>query len=126
MKKVLVVAILISYSIASFGVSINYFYCCGKLKTVSLTTKTGEETYKSKSTNGYARNLTVTIKIMADQKIDNQTTYHFAASTSPFILHSDNYNILNIASSGNINQLYKRPPPDNLPSRQLLYFVFRI
>ena len=126
MKKFLVIAILISYSIASFGVSLNYFYCCGKLKTVSLVVNTEEKSCKSKSTKGCCENKTVTIKLKTDQKSSEQTTFHLIAPLSPAILHTNNYTVADIANIGNTNSLYKRPPPDNLPSRQVLFCVFRI
>ena len=125
-KKFLVAAILVFYSIATFGVSINYFYCCGKLKTVSLTSKAGDETYKSKSTNGCAKNLTVTIKLRTDQRSNDQTKFHVTAPVAPAIIHTDNYNLSFVIIPDNVNQLYNRPPPYNLPSRQIRYCVFRI
>lgn len=126
MKRILVILILISYSIASFGVSVNYFYCCGKLKTVSLKVNTEEKNCKAKTNKGCCENKTVTLKLKTDQKSSDEATLHFAAPLSPAILHTDNYQALNIAINGNINPLYKRPPPDNLPSRNILFCVFRI
>jgi hypothetical protein len=125
-KRILVIAILISYSIASFGVNLNYFYCCGKLKTVSLVVNTEERYCKSKSTKSCCDNKTVTIKLKTDQKNSDQTTIHLTAQLSPSILHKDNYTVTDIASNGNINPLYKSPPTDNLPSRQVLFCVFRL
>lgn len=125
-KRILVILILISYSIASFGVSLNYFYCCGKLKSVSLVTDTDKEDCKTKSSKGCCDNKTVTLKLKTDQKSSDQSIIHFAAPLSPGILHTDNYTFLNIANNGKINPLYKRPPPDLLPSRQVLYCIFRI
>jgi len=118
--------LLLSYSIASFGVSVNYFYCCGVLKTVSLKVNTEEQNCKAKTKKGCCDNKTVTLKLKTDQKSSDQSTKHFAAPLSPVILHTDNYTVFNIANNGNINPLYKRPPPDLLPSRKVLYCVFRI
>ena len=36
MKKVSVILLLIIYSLASLGIGIKEFYCCGKLKSVNL------------------------------------------------------------------------------------------
>jgi hypothetical protein len=126
-KRILVILILMSYSIASFGVSLNYFYCCGKLKTVSLALKTEDKDCTGKAKKGCCDNKTVTLKLKVDQqKSSDQSTVHFVAPLSPVILHTDNYTDLSIATNGNTNSLYKRPPPDNLPSRQILFCVFRI
>ena len=126
MKRIVIIAILISYSIASFGVNLNYFYCCGKLKKVSLAVKTEPENCSSKSKKGCCDNKTVTIKLKIDQKENEQTTYHFTAPLSQIILHSINYSFNNLAINSNANQLYEQPPPYNFPSRNILFCVFRI
>ncbi|WP_460767228.1 HYC_CC_PP family protein [Niabella terrae] len=126
MKRLLIIAILISYSIASFGVSLNYFYCCGKLKTVSFKINTEEKNCKVKTGKGCCNNKTVTVKLKTDQKSQEQTALHFNAPLSPVILHTENYMVSNIAINSNITQLCKRPPPGILPSRNILFCVFRI
>jgi hypothetical protein len=125
-KKVLVIAILLSYSVASFGVSLNYFYCCGKLKTVSLVVKTESKDCPGKSKKGCCDNKTVTIKLKTDQKENNLSIYHFAKKSSPVIFYTDHFSPLNPVFICSINPLYKRPPPDKLLSRQILYSVFRL
>lgn len=127
MKRLLIIAILISYSVASFGVQLNYFYCCGKLETVSLTVNPKGNDCTAKSKKGCCDNKTVTLKLKVDQKSNDQAAFHFEAPLSPAILHTDNnFTVVNIATDGNINQLHKRPPPDNLPSRNILFCVFRL
>ena len=37
MKKVALILLIITYSMSSFGVSLKEFYCCGKLKSVSVS-----------------------------------------------------------------------------------------
>ncbi len=126
MKRILIIVILISYSFASFGVSLNYFYCCGKLKDVSITTNAKVKSNNEKAGKGCCENKTVTLKLKTDQKSTEQSTFHFDAPLSPAIQHTYDYSIVNIATNGNTNQLYKRPPPSNLPSRNILFCVFRI
>lgn len=126
MKRILVILILSAYSIASFGVNVHYFYCCGKLKTVSLAVNTGEKDCKMKSGKGCCKNKTVTFKLKTDQKNSEQSIISFAAPLSPAIIYTDNYSCLYTADTSNLNPLYKRPPPTLLPSRQVLYCVFRI
>ena len=126
MKKFLSIAILISYCIASFGVSINYFYCCGKLKTISLVAATEQKNCNTKSEKGCCNKKTVTIKLKIDQKVSNQPTYHFGITLSTPFPHSSDYIYGNLVSDFKINPLYKRPPPGNLPSRQILFSIFRI
>ena len=126
MKRILVIAILMSYSIASFGVSLNYFYCCGKLKTISFAVNAEPKSNTDKSKKGCCDNKTVTLKLKTDQKISEQAAFHLDTPLSPVVLHTYDYNVANLATSGNINPLYKRPPPLNLPSRNILFCVFRI
>lgn len=37
MKKTGIILLLCIYALSTFGVSINHFYCCGKLKSIYLT-----------------------------------------------------------------------------------------
>ena len=37
MKKFALILLICMYTLSSFGVSVNQFYCCGKLKTTSLS-----------------------------------------------------------------------------------------
>lgn len=37
MKKIALILLICMYTLSSFGVSVNQFYCCGKLKTTSLS-----------------------------------------------------------------------------------------
>jgi hypothetical protein len=125
-KKIFLIAILISYCLASLGVSINYFYCCGKLKTVSLVAAIEEKNCTGKSEKGCCKNKTITVKLKIDQKESTHETYDFVALLLTPALYSTGYSYRNIASNGSLNPLYKRPPPDNLPSRQVLFSIFRI
>ena len=37
MKKIALILLICMYTLSSFGISVNQFYCCGKLKTTSLS-----------------------------------------------------------------------------------------
>lgn len=51
MKKVSVIALLTIYSLSSFGIGINEFYCCGKLKSVNITFTTDKNEKCSKESD---------------------------------------------------------------------------
>ena len=53
MKKIILILLICSYSLATMGFSLKEFYCCGKLKTVSLAieTTTTEKCSKGDSTS---------------------------------------------------------------------------
>ena len=125
MRRFLIIAILFIYSIASFGVTFNYFYCCGKLKTVSFAVNNDEKSCVTKSKKGCCNNKTFTVKLKVDQKSNDQPAFHFATTVVPAIARTDDYLVAALASCDQ-NPLYKRPPPDNFLSRNVLFCVFRI
>jgi hypothetical protein len=125
-KRILVIAILICYSIASFGVSVNYFYCCGKLKSVSLVDKSAEQNCKGKKKKSCCKNKTVRIQLKADQKQNTQTNYEIVAPFAVAILPEYGFAISNPVVTYQQPSLYKRPPPNIIPSRNILFCVFRI
>jgi hypothetical protein len=125
-KKIFSIAILICYCIASFGVSINYFYCCGKLKTISLVAATEQRNCNTKSDKGCCNKKTITVKLKIDQKESNQLAYNFGAPLSAPLPHLGDYIYGSLVPDLKINPPYKRPPPGSLPSRQILFSIFRI
>ena len=126
MKRIVVILFLISYSIASFGVSLNYFYCCGKLKTVSFAVNTAPNNGETKSKKGCCDHRTVIYKLKTDQKNTESASYDFNAPLSVFTVHQFNYHGADLFPAQNVTPLYKRPPPFELPSRKILYCIFRI
>lgn len=126
MRKIIVIAILLSYSIASFGVSLNYFYCCGKLEAVSLTVNTEEKDCAAGSKKGCCDNKTVTIKLKIDQKNNEKSSFDFATPLSPTIFYSENCTSFDLAANCRLNPLYERPPPGILLARNIFFCIFRI
>ena len=126
-KRILVLAILICYSIASFGVSVNYFYCCGKLKTVSLVDKSTEQNCKGKKKKACCNNKKVRIQLKEDQQQNTaNTNYEIVAPFAFAILPEHDFFISNHVVEKKQPVLYKRPPPNLFPSRNILFCVFRI
>lgn len=130
MKKFLLILILISYSIASFGVSVNYFYCCGKLKTVSFSEIKPAKNCKSKIKKGCCagkkccKNVTVTVKLKTDQKSSDKINFNFETQELPVVVFSDNYTYPELSLLTSANQYIH--PPGNLPKRSILFCMFRI
>jgi hypothetical protein len=125
-KKVLLIGILFAYSIASFGVSLNYFYCCGKLKSISLFAKTNENNCKGKSKKSCCNNKVVTLQLKIDQKDNNKESSKLYTSLSPAIPNFSSYTHHYFVQSFEHKTNYVNPPPGYLPSRQILYCIFRI
>lgn len=69
LKKLTIVLLLAFYSMASFGVSVNFFYCCGKLKNISLKAHTAAvKDCPVKKGKNCCENKMLETKIAADQK----------------------------------------------------------
>ncbi len=69
MKKLTLFLIFIIYGVASFGLSLNYFYCCGKLKDVRVVLAPPQDNpCPHKNTKDCGENVTVSYKINLDQK----------------------------------------------------------
>src|ERR1700759_5353274 len=52
MKKLLSILLIIVYSTASFGMSVQEYYCCGKLSSVSVSFATAGKIQGEQSKNG--------------------------------------------------------------------------
>ena len=123
----MLIIILASYSIASFGVSLNYFYCCGKLKTISFAEKSIAKACKGSKKKNCCRTEKVTVKLKTDQKASGEIHHHFDTPISPAILHLYDFILCNdVTTTCQTTPLYKRPPPIFFPKRNVLYCVYRI
>ncbi len=126
MTKVLLICILFSYSVASFGVSLNYFYCCGKLKSVSFFSNTNENTCIGKSKKTCCNNKVVTLQLKIDQKDNNKEVTNLYIPLSPILSYFPNFTQSPLLQSFEDTTKYINPPPGYLPSRQILYCIYRI
>lgn len=65
MKKVALILLIGIYSLSSFGFSINGFYCCGSLKTisVSLSTETKDNCIKGGNSKGCCKTKSQVFKV---------------------------------------------------------------
>ncbi|MEO5943882.1 MAG: hypothetical protein ABIP30_02680 [Ferruginibacter sp.] len=124
MKRFSILAILIFYAISSFGISVNYFYCCGKLKSVSLSAELAPQCNMPASKK-CCKNKTIVLKINNDQKIIDQVilkapvSFVFIASPVYIIPSASNYRSVTAEHFSDSS-----PPP--LLNRQVLFCSFRI
>jgi hypothetical protein len=116
----------VAYSIASFGVSLNYFYCCGKLKTVSFVTKYDNNNCKGNKGKGCCKNEKITVKLKTDHKACDDVKCNFEMPLSLAILPYNDFSVHNFCTICLANPLHKRPPPNYFPKRNILYCVYRI
>jgi hypothetical protein len=123
-KKFIISVMFMIYGLASFGVSLNYFYCCGKLKKITVKS-THFANHKCPMKNGKdcCRNKTVTFKIIADQQFAQQIVFEpIGFSEKTFITHFN----FDAAICQQYSTHQNQPPPLFLPSLQILHNNFRI
>lgn len=65
MKKIVLILLISIYSLSTFGVSLKEFYCCGKLKSVTLTlaNEGKEKCGKGDSKNGCCKTKIQSFKV---------------------------------------------------------------
>ena len=91
MKKAALILLILIYSMSSFGVTFNEFYCCGKLKAISVTLsevgkdkatkdtdkggccKTKLQSFKVKDTHIAAEKITSLTNYFVDLQLCNST-----------------------------------------------------
>jgi len=129
-KKIIILAILMVYGVASFGVSLNYFYCCGKLKTVSVAIASSiaekPDHCPMKEKKGCCENKTVSHKLSVDQNTQSTIFYNTlqlapAVLPEPPFLAKENIFYTTLSAPA-----YKKPPPDLLNTSIVFLSVFRI
>ncbi|MFN2440617.1 MAG: hypothetical protein ABR503_15540 [Chitinophagaceae bacterium] len=72
MKKLALILLIITYSMSTFGVSVKEFYCCGKLKSISVSLV---DTGKAKCNKGGLEDGCCKLKFKTLKVKDN----HFAS-----------------------------------------------
>jgi hypothetical protein len=128
-KRFLVIAILLSYSIASFGINLNLFYCCGQLEAISFDAPQKEKRgCNTEEKEGCCENKTISVKKIQDtQNSSEQIVLQLSApQLLPAIVHQPNHKGIAIAITGDSAPFYTEPPPDLFPSRRILFCVYRI
>ena len=127
-KKLTIIAILVFYSLAAFGVSLNYFYCCGKLKEVSVKLNPPVNhncPMKGEGGKDCCKNEKVDLKISADQNISQQIVFEPLVVGDALVLNDFEL------SQQLFSQQYRaytlnRPPPLSQPHLHLLNCSFLI
>lgn len=72
MKKIAVILLTLIYSVSVYGVTVNKFYCCGKLADVSLTTISHSKMDSKADDNTCCKTIKTNIKVK-DNHISAQT-----------------------------------------------------
>ena len=125
MKKLSLILLLVVYGLSSSGMTVNFHYCCGKLKKVEFSSAQVECGMKVKhnSSKKCCDNKQLDLKVKDDQKITESAKSVFKTIAVPI-----SFSVLSIAHSVTSNYLIPSicaPPP---LSKQLYIFhcVYRI
>ena len=125
LKKLSLILLLIVYSLSSTGMTVNFHYCCGKLKKVEFSSAQVECGMKVKhnSSKKCCDNKQLDLKVKDDQKITESGTLVFKTIAVPI-----SFSALSTPHSINSNYFIPSifaPPP---LSKQLCIFhcVYRI
>lgn len=126
-KKFILSIVLIVYGFASFGVSLNYLYCCDKLKEIkiSLTSQHEDGCTMQMGNKKCCDSKTVTLKIVTDQRHNLAQEYHFQQPLLSAIPQLQYFDVRAISGIKAHPQFYNLPPPFAV-SRTVLFASFRI
>jgi hypothetical protein len=94
MKKIAAILLILTYSMSSFGIGLREFYCCGKLKSVSILIINVEKEKCNKAANqeGCCKTKYQHFKVK-----DNHIA--IAGFTVPVKFYSDSYSFTVVAQS---------------------------
>jgi hypothetical protein len=128
LKKFLLIITIICYAIASYGVSINYFYCCGKLKTINIinAAEKKQNSCKPKMGKDCCKYEKKVVKLKAESKQDKKLdikAYELKANIVNVFL---TYHFQNPLESKIVKQQFQLPPPKLTPNLNILYCTYRI
>lgn len=115
------------YGLTSFGFSLNYFYCCGKLKEVTVKVDAAHQKDCSMKMDSKkcCDNKSLTLKISSDQKLNPSQVFNILPPASDVILPQAFQYFTPACQGIQHPQFYNIPPP--LPAnRTVLYSNFRI
>ncbi|MEP7322278.1 MAG: hypothetical protein ABI761_10175 [Saprospiraceae bacterium] len=126
MKKSVAILLLIAYIISSNGISLNYFYCCGKLLTISLVAGDEGKNCTGKSMSGCCENKIVTFKLKADQKINSSPSFESPLHITSTCIIAFNQVKWEEISNSEIIHSFNDPPEGQLTHSQDFLCVFRI
>lgn len=135
MKKLLVLILLMAYTVANAGVSLNYFYCCGKLKSVSFTPRKVTPKKCGRMSGSTQRkcceNKVVNFQLKTDQKqADEKAGHVFFKTFTPTGdsgIPAEYYGVNHFLQFRLYGTASPIPPKPQLhfPSRQICFSVFR-
>ena len=114
------------YGLSSTGMTVNFHYCCGKLKKVEFSSDQSDCGMKMKHSSGKkcCDNNLLDLKVKSDQKIVESAKLAFKATALP-LLFSD-FHIANPIESKYLTPSIFAPPPPFTNQLYILLCDYRI
>lgn len=116
------------FGLASFGVSINYLYCCGDLAEITVSVNTQHDEcgmMMDDEDSKCCENESVTLKVSPDQAPSFQQDYQFLLLLTTAVIPELYYVLFDHNNLKVLPQYGNLPPPLN-PDRTVLHANFRI
>jgi hypothetical protein len=126
LKKIVAILFLLVYGLSSTGATIQFHYCCGKLKTIKLTQVAQKECGMKHSAPGKRKccdDKQIELKIKADQKAEQAVKF---TSWSPSIAKQELPIVVEkpVVSKAIVQEVFAPPPLGN--TLYIFYCVYRI
>jgi len=124
LKKLVVILLLMVYGVSSSGMTIQFHYCCGKLKSVQLSTVTEKQCGMKHSmfSKPCCSDKQVQLKLNGDQKVEQAKFVFFV----PVQMNKPEFflNVRPIVSKSIVPEIYAPPPLTH--SLNTFHCVYRI
>lgn len=125
-KKFLAISLLMIYGLSSFGLTINFHYCCGKLKTVEISNVKTKSCGMEKKMAGKPCCGDKTIELKVKSDYNTQASYTLSP-LSPVILPVSYPDQIFHTPYSILNTKYLQPPSlGSSPPLYILHCVYRI
>jgi len=128
LRKLTILLVFVFYALASFGISLHFFYCCGKLKSVSLTSHVSEtKDCPVQKGKNCCENKTVDAKVSIDQKTNGASVLALAQPGAFFVTPPALFgNIPELPFAASLPRPPAGPPEPQQEDRSIFLGVFRI
>jgi len=126
MKKLFAISLLMIYGLSSFGITVNFHYCCGKLKTVQLSNVEKKNCGMQKKMAGKmcCGDKTFELKVKSDY---NTLACYTLSPISPAILPASYPEQIFNTQYSILNTQYLQPPSlGSPPPLYILHCIYRI
>ena len=128
MKQISLILLLKIYALATFGVGINHFYCCGKLKSsdISFVQQGTEKCAKGDQTDGCCKTEYQSVKVKDSHVVAEEMTVPAKHFNDVHIFHSSTAFAELINSPQNIANSSHAPPFSRSVPAYILNCIYRI